>query len=162
MFRIETVKPYPEDYTETTKLALEEKRQNARPELAAASDNMDVYDAVYLGYPNWYGTMPMAVCGPVGVRVAQIGFEDSRVGGVAKAIEWLWAHFAQSVRIEELAELAHMSPSSFHQHFKSVTSMSPLQYQKVLRLQEARHLMLTTMMDATVARRHVGNLRYSS
>jgi AraC-like DNA-binding protein len=99
--------------------------------------------------------------GPVGVRVAQIGFEDSGVSGVAKAIEWLRANFTQSVRVEKLAELAHMSVSSFHQHFRSVTSMSPLQYQKVLRLQEARHLMLTTMMDATVACRNVGYLSAS-
>jgi len=52
----------------------------------------------------------------------------------------------------------HMSPSSFHQHFKAVTSMSPLQYQKVLRLQEARRLMLSVMMDAGTASRHVGYL----
>jgi flavodoxin len=61
VFRIDTVKPYPEDYTETTHVAQEEKRRNARPELVAAVGNMDVYDVVYLGYPNWYGTMPMAV-----------------------------------------------------------------------------------------------------
>jgi AraC-like DNA-binding protein len=59
------------------------------------------------------------------------------------------------MKVEELAELAHMSVSSFHQHFKSVTSMSPLQYQKVLRLQEARRLMLS-MMDAGTASWHVG------
>ena len=58
--------------------------------------------------------------------------------------------------VEELAQLAHMSVSSFHQHFKSVTSMSPLQYQKVVRLQEARRLMLSTMMDVSNACLHVG------
>ncbi len=50
----------------------------------------------------------------------------------------------------------HMSPSSFHQHFKAVTSMSPLQYQKALRLQEARRLMLMTLLDAGTAGRRVG------
>jgi AraC-like DNA-binding protein len=60
------------------------------------------------------------------------------------------------MKVEDLAELAHMSVSSFHQHFKSVTSMSPLQFQKVLRLQEARRLMLSTMMDASNASSHVG------
>jgi flavodoxin len=61
MFRIETVKSYPEDYTETTQVAREEQRENARPELTAAVSDMGSYDVVYLGYPNWYGTMPMAV-----------------------------------------------------------------------------------------------------
>jgi AraC-like DNA-binding protein len=99
--------------------------------------------------------------GPAGVRVAQIGFEESGVNGVAKAIGWLRTNYSQPMKVEELAELAHMSVSSFHHHFKSVTSMSPLQYQKVLRLQEARHLMLTSMMDATLACRHVGYLSAS-
>jgi len=65
------------------------------------------------------------------------------------------------MKVEELAELAHMSLSSFHQHFKSVTSMSPLQYQKVVRLQEARRLMLSTLMDASAASRQVGYLSAS-
>ena len=54
-----------------------------------------------------------------------------------------------------------MSVSSFHEHFKSVTSMSPLHYQKVLRLQEARRLMLSAMMDAGTASQHVGYLSAS-
>jgi flavodoxin len=61
MFRIETVKPYPEDYTETTDVAREEQRRNSRPELAGRVDDMDSYGVIYVGYPNWYGTMPMAV-----------------------------------------------------------------------------------------------------
>jgi AraC-like DNA-binding protein len=93
---------------------------------------------------------------PIGVRVAQIGLADSGVSGVAKAVTWLRANFSQPMKVEELAGLAHMSVSSFHQHFKSVTSMSPLQYQKVLRLQEARRLMLSTMMDAGTAGWQVG------
>jgi transcriptional regulator GlxA family with amidase domain len=78
-----------------------------------------------------------------------------------KAIAWLRANFTQPMKVEELAGLAHMSVSSFHQHFKSVTSMSPLQYQKALRLQEARRLMLTTMKDAATASRQVGYLSAS-
>ena len=62
------------------------------------------------------------------------------------------------MKVEDLAELVHMSVSSFHEHFKSVTSMSPLHYQKVLRLQEARRLMLATIMDAGTASQHVGYL----
>jgi transcriptional regulator GlxA family with amidase domain len=60
------------------------------------------------------------------------------------------------VSIEELAKLVNMSVTSFHRQFKAVTGMSPLQYQKTLRLQEARRLMLTTMMDAGSAGRRVG------
>lgn len=61
IFRIETVKTYPADYNETAAVAQQELRQNARPELAGHVDNMDDYDVVFLGYPNWWGTMPMAV-----------------------------------------------------------------------------------------------------
>jgi AraC-like DNA-binding protein len=93
---------------------------------------------------------------PIGVRVAQIGLGESSVHGIAKAVSWLRTNFSEPMKVEDLAELAHMSVSSFHQHFKSVTSMSPLQFQKVLRLQEARRLMLSTMMDAGTASSHVG------
>ena len=98
---------------------------------------------------------------PIGVRIAQMGFADSSVYRVAKAISWLRANFSQPMKVEELAELVHMSVSSFHEHFKSVTSMSPLHYQKVLRLQEARRLMLSTMMDAGTASQQVGYLSAS-
>lgn len=61
IFQIRTARSYPEDYTETTNVAQEEKRVNARPELTETVDNMDSYDVIFIGYPNWYGTMPMAV-----------------------------------------------------------------------------------------------------
>src|SRR5208337_4215985 len=61
MFQIKTVKSYPEDYTETKNVAQEEFRKNSRPELTEILDDMDSYDVIYLGYPIWYGTMPMAV-----------------------------------------------------------------------------------------------------
>ena len=93
---------------------------------------------------------------PIGVRVAQIGRVESSVHGVAKAVAWLRTNFSQPMKVDELAKLAHMSVSSFHQHFKAVTSMSPLQFQKVLRLQEARRLMLSTMVDAGTASWRVG------
>jgi AraC-like DNA-binding protein len=98
---------------------------------------------------------------PIGVRVAQMGFAESSVHRLAKAISWLRANFSQPMKVEDLAGLVHMSVSSFHEHFKSVTSMSPLHYQKVLRLQEARRLMLSTMMDAGTASQHVGYLSAS-
>ena len=98
---------------------------------------------------------------PIGVRVAQMGFAESSVHRVAKAISWLQANFSQPMKVEDLAELVHMSVSSFHEHFKSVTSMSPLHYQKVLRLQEARRLMLSTIVDAGAASQRVGYLSAS-
>ena len=61
LFEINTVKPYPIDYDETTKVAKDELRKNAHPELADSVKNMDDYDVIYLGYPNWWGTFPMAV-----------------------------------------------------------------------------------------------------
>jgi AraC-like DNA-binding protein len=93
---------------------------------------------------------------PIGARLAQMGFAESSVDRVAKAIAWLRENYSQPMKVEELAGLANMSVSSFHEHFKSVTSMSPLHYQKVLRLQEARRLMLATMMDASGASQQVG------
>ena len=97
----------------------------------------------------------------IGARFAQMGLAESSVNRVAKAISWLRENFSQPMKVEELAELVHMSPSSFHEHFKSVTSMSPLHYQKVLRLQEARRLMLSAMMDASSASQRVGYLSAS-
>jgi AraC-like DNA-binding protein len=98
---------------------------------------------------------------PVGGRVAQIGLAESSVRRIGKAVEWVRANFAQPINVDELADLVHMSISAFHQHFKSVTTMSPVQYQKVLRLQEARRLMMTSMMDAGAAGRQVGYLSAS-
>lgn len=88
---------------------------------------------------------------PIGASIAQIGMVDSNAHKVAKAIFWLKDNYADVMKIEDLAKRVGMSPSSFHQHFKSITSMSPLQYQKVLRLQEARHLMLSRLMNVSTA-----------
>lgn len=61
LFVIDTVIPYPIDYIETTEVAKKELKQNARPVLTEKLKNMDDYDTIYLGYPNWWGTFPMAV-----------------------------------------------------------------------------------------------------
>ena len=98
---------------------------------------------------------------PIGIRVAQMGFAESTVHRVASAISWLRENYSQPMKVEDLADLVHMSVSSFHEHFRSVTSMSPLQYQKSLRLQEARRLMLSSMMDAASASQRVGYLSAS-
>lgn len=61
LFEIKTVKSYPIDYTETTNVAKDELRKNARPELSNSIENIDDYDVIYLGYPNWWNTFPMVV-----------------------------------------------------------------------------------------------------
>ncbi|MFX1252914.1 MAG: flavodoxin [Promethearchaeota archaeon] len=61
MFCIDTINPYPEDYEETTEVAKLEKRSNARPKLKNQVSDMNAYDIIFLGYPNWWGTMPMVV-----------------------------------------------------------------------------------------------------
>jgi len=93
---------------------------------------------------------------PVGAQVAEMGCAGSSVQRVAKAISWLYENFSQPMKVQELAGMVHMSASTFHKHFKAVTSMSPLHFQKILRLQEARRLMLSTMMDVTTAGQQVG------
>jgi flavodoxin len=62
IFRIATVKEYPADYNETTDVARQELRQSARPQLSSDVENLDGYGVIFLGYPNWWGTMPMPVC----------------------------------------------------------------------------------------------------
>lgn len=99
--------------------------------------------------------------GPLGARVAQIGQAESSLRRVARAVSWLRANYDQPAKMEELARLVNASVSSFHRQFKATTSMSPLQYQKALRLQEARRLMLMTMLDAGTASRRVGYLSAS-
>jgi AraC-like DNA-binding protein len=98
---------------------------------------------------------------PIGTRVAQIGEPKSGVHRVAEAVSWIRAHFAHPVTVGEMAASVHMSGSSFHERFKAVTTMSPLHYQKVLRLHEARRLMLFQNMDANDACHRVGYLSAS-
>jgi AraC-like DNA-binding protein len=94
--------------------------------------------------------------GPQGSRLRQIAAAGAPAQRIARAIRWLKDHFADPLRIESLAKHVRMSPSAFHLHFKGVTAMSPLQYQKRLRLQEARRLMLGEGLDAASAAFRVG------
>ena len=87
--------------------------------------------------------------------VRQIATSGSNMQNIAKAIAIIKTNFAQSIRIEDLAQQVNMSSSSLHRHFKAVTSISPLQYQKQLRLLKARHLMLAEA-DAASAAYQVG------
>lgn len=93
---------------------------------------------------------------PMGARIAQMGQRDSSLHRVGEAVKWLREHYDQPIDVEQLARLVNMSVSTFHRQFKAVTSMSPLQLQKALRLQEARRLMLTSMLDSGAAGRRVG------
>jgi AraC-like DNA-binding protein len=94
--------------------------------------------------------------GPEGAQLAHIGLGNTPAFRVAKAIAWLKAHYKAPLRVEELAAQVHMSASSLHHHFRTVTAMSPLQYQKQLRLQEARRLLLSGGVDAARAAHAVG------
>lgn len=94
--------------------------------------------------------------GEQGEAVRQVATSDSNMQRIAEVIKLIKADFIKPLRIEDLALAARMSPSSFHHHFKAVTSMSPLQYQKQLRLLEARRLMLAENSDATHAAYQVG------
>jgi AraC-like DNA-binding protein len=91
-----------------------------------------------------------------GLRLRQIASAGAPAQRIARAIRWLKDHFADPLRIEWLARHVGMSPSAFHLHFKGVTALSPLQYQKRLRLQEARRLMLGEGLDAAEAAFRVG------
>lgn len=89
-----------------------------------------------------------------GPRLRQIAGSQSLQ--IARAVEWLKNNYTEPLKVEELASQVNMSKSSFHQHFRSLTAMSPLQYQKTLRLYEARRLMLTEHQDATTTAFDVG------
>jgi AraC-like DNA-binding protein len=86
--------------------------------------------------------------GPQGPMLRQIALADSRLSQIAKAIGWIKQNYERPLSIDALAAIAHMSPSSLHRHFKSVTAMSPLQFQKRIRLQEARRRVLGQHGDA--------------
>ena len=93
---------------------------------------------------------------PEGWRLAQMAIVDSHSQRIAQAIGVLTQRFDEPLRVEELAGEVHMSVSSLHQHFKAVTAMSPLQFQKQLRLQEARRIMIGEQVDAATAGHRVG------
>lgn len=94
--------------------------------------------------------------GEQGARLTQIAATDGHGRRMVRALRWLKEHFAEPLRVADLAREVSMSPSALHAHFKSVTAMSPLQYQKQLRLHEARRLMLSGGLDASEACFRVG------
>lgn len=87
--------------------------------------------------------------GPQGAMIKQIGLADSRMAQISRAIRWIRNQFNESIRIEELAEISGMSVTSFHRHFRAVTSMTPIQYQKQIRLQKARSMLMSKVEYVT-------------
>ncbi|WSD65627.1 AraC family transcriptional regulator [Actinacidiphila glaucinigra] len=94
--------------------------------------------------------------GPQGALIRQIGRADSRMSLVARAIEWIKAHYDEVIRIDEVAREVGMSVSSLNRHFRAVTAMSPLQFQKQIRLQKARLQLIAAPDDVAAVGHAVG------
>jgi AraC-like DNA-binding protein len=94
--------------------------------------------------------------GPEGARLRSVATLGDQSNRTAKAIAWIVTNYSKTLRVEDLAEISRMGVSTLHHHFRMLTSMSPLQYQKQLRLQSARSLMLNNGMDAASAAFEVG------
>ena len=97
-----------------------------------------------------------ALQGPQGDLLRQIARGDSRLAQVRRAIDWIRLHFAEPLRVELLAEMAGMSEAAFYRHFRAVTAMTPIQYQKRLRLLKARRQLLFEPHDAASVAFSVG------
>jgi AraC-like DNA-binding protein len=98
----------------------------------------------------------LVMSGEQGATVRQLGLADSGLSRVRHVVRWIREHFADSLRVDDLAQLAKMSPSAFHRAFQSVTAMSPIQYQKSIRLQEARLRLLARPGDISATAYAVG------
>ncbi len=94
--------------------------------------------------------------GRAGARLRAVATLGDQSYRTAKAIAWITANYAKPLHVEELAQIANMGVSTLHHHFRMLTAMSPLQYQKQLRLQSARNLMLNNGHDAASAAFEVG------
>lgn len=101
------------------------------------------------------------LAGPAGARLAEMCRQGSASSRVAEAAEWIRAHFAEGFLVEELARDVGMSPSALHQHFKEATGMTPIQYQKRLRLHEARRRLVLEPVDVGEASLGVGYQSHS-
>jgi AraC-like DNA-binding protein len=94
--------------------------------------------------------------GPHGSEIAKLALPETQAERVAKAIHFLRENYSKPLRVEHLADVARMSTSSFHHHFKAMTSMTPVQYQKQIRLLEARRLMVSDLANVSEAAYQVG------
>ncbi|MEO3857728.1 AraC family transcriptional regulator [Acrocarpospora sp. B8E8] len=96
------------------------------------------------------------ITGEQGAVVRQLGLADSSLTHVARAVRWIRDHYTQSFRVEDVAQMSGMSVSAFYRNFQAVTAMSPIQFQKQIRLQEARLLLATHPNDVTGVGLRVG------
>jgi AraC-like DNA-binding protein len=96
------------------------------------------------------------LAGPLGDTMRQIGLADSDLSHVGRAIAWIRENYAEPMRVDDLARLSGMSASAFHRHFRAVTTMSPLQFQKRIRLQQARSLLVAHPGDVAGVGHRVG------
>lgn len=96
------------------------------------------------------------ITGEQGAVVRQLGLADSSLTHIARAVQWIRDHYARSFRVEDVAQLSGMSVSAFYRNFQAVTAMSPIQFQKQIRLQEARLLLATRPNDVTGVSHSVG------
>jgi AraC-like DNA-binding protein len=87
------------------------------------------------------------VTGEQGAMIRQIGLADSRLSLIGRAVGWIREHYDEAVRVDDLARMTGMSASSFHRHFRAVTAMTPIQYQKQIRLREARARLIAQPRD---------------
>ena len=94
--------------------------------------------------------------GPSGTRLLEISRHNSPSHRIARALRWLQKQFAKAFMVNDLARRVGMSPSSFHQHFKAMTGMTPIQYQRRIRLHEARKLLLADSLSIGEASYRVG------
>ncbi|WBB68859.1 AraC family transcriptional regulator [Micromonospora sp. WMMD812] len=96
------------------------------------------------------------ITGEQGAVVRQLGLADSSLTHIARAVQWIRDHYTQSFRVEDVAQLSGMSVSAFYRNFQAVTAMSPIQFQKQIRLQQARLLLATHPNDVTGVGHRVG------
>jgi len=96
------------------------------------------------------------ITGEQGTIIRQLGLADSSLTHIARAVRWIRDHYAQAFRVEDVAQLSGMSVSAFYRNFQAVTAMSPIQFQKQIRLQEARLLLAARPTDVTGVGHEVG------
>jgi len=96
------------------------------------------------------------ITGPLGPSVRQIGLTDSSLTHISRAVRWITEHYREAFRVEDLARRCGMSPSAFHRSFHAVTALSPIQFQKQIRLQKSRLLLMTGVDDVATVGYRVG------
>ncbi|MFI7063256.1 AraC family transcriptional regulator N-terminal domain-containing protein [Kribbella sp. NPDC050124] len=145
-------------------------RSSAVPAIAVGTLTQDLVDGLVrlvrlLDHPRDQAVLaPMVkreilwrlVTGEQGVAVRQLGLADSNLSHITRAARWIRDHYAEPFRVEDLARLTGMSPSGFYRHFQTVTALSPIQFQKQIRLQQARLLLATRPRDITTVAHEVG------